>query len=221
MWSKTQKKLFSLLILAPLLIILILAFDFHAKVQEILQNQQAVKEFANTYPIAGRLLFLLIIILEVVIAPLPGGLLPVATGILFGVIEGTLLSWTGNVLGAILAWTLAHFFGRKLVLRLFSPERIEYYDIFISRHRAIIWILYAIPLLPIDIISFSMGLSNTRFTKFAIGVSISLLPNMIILNFLGEAIITSNLTFMFWFVGIAITVGLIATYIKEKGHKKI
>lgn len=221
MWSLSQRKLFFLLIVAPLLLAVLIGFDFHTRVQEILKHPDELKVLADSYPVVGRLLILLTIILEVVIAPIPGGFLPVVTGILFGFVEGTVLSWTGNVLGALLAWTLAHFLGRSLVVKLVSREKLNYYDVFISRHHVIIWILYVLPLFPIDIISFSMGLSSIRFTKFALGVSISLLPNMMLLNALGEAIITSNVTMIFWFIGIAIVVGLIATYLKERNHRAV
>ncbi len=115
----------------------------------------------------------------------------------------------------MLSFTIARKFGRRIVERLVPPKKLKFYDGFIERHHIFIWLMYIVPVFPYDIISFSLGLSKVRFRMFAIIVGIALLPDMWLLNVLGNGIYNSNISRILWGIGILIIIALLISFIKE------
>lgn len=191
-------------------------FLFSEHLISLFDNPSKLRLITINYPILGPLLIIGLIIAEVVIAPLPGGFLPIVTGFLFGFWLGTFYSWTGNVGGAAIAWGLAHFLGRPFIKHFVKEEKIRYYDTFIIRRQVLIWFLYIIPLFPIDVISFSMGLSRISFKKFIFIAAIALLPNMFLLNLLGDYIYNSEIVYFLWLIGVIILLFLMYAFLKER-----
>jgi len=190
-----------------------------------LDNSESLKDvdtwrfLAEEYPIAAPFIIIIFIVIEVVIAPLPGGFLPIVTGFLFGPIMGTLYSWTGNVLGAMLAWYLAHTFGRSLVKRLVKKSTLDFYDNFLKSKQHLIWILYAIPLFPVDVISLSLGLSNITFKRFTLMITLALLPSMFILNYLGDIIYETRIAALFLIISLGLVLYFVVSFTKEWRQK--
>lgn len=121
--------------------------------------------------------------IEVVIAPIPGGVPPIVAGALFG-IEGLLYVWLGNVLGSTIAFWLARLFGLKLVLKI--DRKFDQHTYLEQVQK--LWVFYFIPLMPVDILSFAMGLSQVKFRTFFAVSSIGFLVSMGILTLFGDSL---------------------------------
>lgn len=133
---------------------------------------------------------------EVVIAPLPGGWLTIATGYLFGPWLGFLISYIGMSLGSIIAFELARHLGQPFVRRLVKPEQFQAYGEKLHASQWGIFLLYVIPLFPVDIVSLLLGLSGIKRQRFWLLMSLGYLPNTFILNFVGNAIAAPEYQFM-------------------------
>ncbi len=136
----------------------------------------------------GPLVMIGLIVIEVVIAPLPGGWLAIATGYLFGSWPGFIYAYIGNVLGSLIAFALARYFGQRFVQKIVSLENYERYSHKLSRSSLGIGLLYAIPLFPIDVISMLLGVSGITRRRFLTIMLLGFIPNMAIMNFVGGAI---------------------------------
>lgn len=145
-------------------------------------------QFIDTLGWAGPFVMIGLIAGEVVVAPLPGGWLSLATGYLFGPAAGFAYAYIGNLLGALIAFELARAFGQPFVRRLVAEEKYERYSQKMRRSRLGLILLYAIPLFPIDIVSLLLGISGVPRRRFITIIAIGFLPNMAILNFVGGAI---------------------------------
>ncbi|EKD76482.1 MAG: hypothetical protein ACD_43C00095G0003, partial [uncultured bacterium] len=120
--------------------------------------------------------------------PLPGGWLAIATGYLFGSWPGFIYAYIGNVLGSLIAFALARYFGQRFVQKIVSLENYERYSHKLSRSSLGIGLLYAIPLFPIDVISMLLGVSGITRRRFLTIMLLGFIPNMAIMNFVGGAI---------------------------------
>lgn len=109
----------------------------------------------------GAFMYVLIMMTAVIVAPfetLP--LLPVAAT-LWGANVAAILTIVGWTIGSLVAFTLARKFGRKLVYRFTDNNTLEEWAGKLPR-RQIFWLVaFARFLLPIDVISYAVGL----FTK--------------------------------------------------------
>lgn len=173
--------------LAVTLLVLIIVYIILERTIFLL-NGEEFTGFIESLGWAGPLVMVGLITVEVLVAPLPGGWLSVATGYLFGSTLGFIYAYIGNALGAWLAFELARVFGRPLVRRLVSEEKFERYQHKINRSSLGLGLLYAIPLFPIDVISLLLGISGISRKHFLLAMLLGFIPNMALLNFVGGAI---------------------------------
>lgn len=140
----------------------------------------------------GPLVMIGLITIEVIIAPLPGGWLAIATGYIFGPWLGFIYAYCGNILGSVVAYELARHFGRPFVQHFISAAKYQTYSEKLQTSGLGIALLYAIPLFPVDIISLLLGLTTVSRRHFLLWMMVGFIPNMIVLNFLGETISAPN-----------------------------
>lgn len=151
------------------------------------KDLQAVQDLIQSFGILGPFFVIIFFILDVVIVPIPGPLVAIAAGYLYGKLTGTIISVVGNILGSVIAFCLARKFGRPFVEKLISEKELSHFDgIFKKRGLHALWIGYIFPIFPSDTISYAAGLSKVKFRTFFIIMSIGFIPNMFILNFYGN-----------------------------------
>ena len=121
--------------------------------------------FTHTGP-AAQLLFVLLIITEVIIAPIPGGVISLLGAAHFGFLRGWMLLYIGNVLGANAAFLLARHLGRPFVKRAVPKKHRKPYEKLMHKYPKLFWLAYAIPILPIDILSILLGLTAVKHRTF-------------------------------------------------------
>ena len=134
---------------------------------------------ANTFLSSryGELLYFLITALAVFIAPISTlPLLPFAVS-LWGPIEAsvlTIIAWTS---GSVLVFCLSRKYGRKLVARLADLERIESWSELVPE-KNIFWIIVFMRfLLPVDVLSYALGLfSKIELKKYLLATILGLTP---------------------------------------------
>lgn len=134
----------------------------------------------------GPFLFIGIIVAEVVIAPIPGGVLPLAAGFLFGFWFGTLYAYIGNVLGSVIAFSLARVLGQPLIERLFPKIKIDQASSFLERHSHHLTLAYMLPIFPVDLMSFLLGLSHFKYRRFLSIIGLGFLPYTLLLSLFGD-----------------------------------
>lgn len=111
-------------------------------------------------------LFLLVVIIEVVIAPIPGGAIGYLGAARFGFWQAWPLLYIGNVIGTTLVFFIARKYGAPLFEENTSQKTRDRYDRLLEGHPALLWFFYTIPLIPVDVLSVLAGLSHMSKRKF-------------------------------------------------------
>jgi len=143
--------------------------------------------------IFGPVVVTAIIALEVIIAPIPGGIVTIGAGYAFGAVWGTILSYVGTMIGTSAAFFLARRFGRPLVERLLDGKKMLVYDYFFKEYgKSMLWFVFILPVFPTDIITFATGLSGIKWKDFMLIAGIAYIPNMVVLNYFGAALFRSG-----------------------------
>lgn len=117
---------------------------------------------------ASRVAFVLLVILEVVIAPIPGGVIAFLASAAWGFWQSWPLHYLGNVLGGLLVFWLARTLGKPFVDRHLDAERRERLERTLLGRPWLVWVVYAVPVFPIDTVSVVLGLSNLGRRRFAL-----------------------------------------------------
>lgn len=111
-------------------------------------------------------LFVLVVILEVVIAPIPGGAVGYMGAARFGFLGAWPLLYLGNVVGTTIAFFLARRIGTPLFEENVSAKTRARYDHILTHHPVLLWTVYSVPLIPVDVLSVLAGLSHMSARRF-------------------------------------------------------
>lgn len=124
----------------------------------------------------GPLLFFLVIVTEVIVAPIPGGVIAFVGSAQLGFWTAWPILYAGNVIGSNVLFHLARRFGRPWVERHTKEKQRLRYERALARHPRLLWIPYAFPIFPIDAISALLGISGLRRRWFLL-ITLLALPS--------------------------------------------
>jgi len=143
----------------------------------------------DSYGIWSRLIFIGMVVLQVVVAFIPGEPIELAAGYAFGFIEGTLLTLAGFLIGSLLVFLLVRKFGVKLVEVFFSADKINSFSFLKNpkKTKAIAFILMLIPGTPKDFLSYFAGLTHLSLKTWMLIVAVGRLPSLITSTATGAA----------------------------------
>lgn len=118
---------------------------------------------------------------------IPGSLLTLAAGAIFGIAEGTAAVFTGAVLGSSAAFLIGRYLARPLVQRrVASDPRFERIDRAVAREGwKIVGLLRLSPLLPYNALNYALGLTGVSFRDYLIG-AVGMLPGTLLYVYSGR-----------------------------------
>ncbi|MFQ5515368.1 MAG: TVP38/TMEM64 family protein [Myxococcota bacterium] len=136
----------------------------------------------------GPLVFVLGYALAVV-GFLPGSVLTLAGGALFGIAEGTVLVFVAAVLGSSLAFFLARHVARgALERRLSDNARFTAIDRAVARQgRRIVFLLRLSPVFPFSLLNYALGLTRVSFADYTIA-SLGMIPGTLLYVYAGRVL---------------------------------
>lgn len=130
--------------------------------------------------------FVVLQILQVVAAPIPGELTGVAGGYVYGETLGFILSTLGLAIGSWVAFELASILGRPFVERFVSQDVLHKFDFLTTNTGTLIcFLLFLIPGFPKDYLCLLLGLSRMKLSTFLIVSNIGRLPGTYLLTVQG------------------------------------
>jgi uncharacterized membrane protein YdjX (TVP38/TMEM64 family) len=141
---------------------------------EIFFNQEAIENFINGLGIWGPVVFFLLQVLQVIIAPIPGNILTMVGGALFGLWTGFWLAYTANIVGSVLGFLIARKAGRAVIAKLIGAEKFNRYMEKIgtesagARTKILLILVVLLPFLPSDIMCLAAGVTPMSFRAFVI-----------------------------------------------------
>jgi len=122
-----------------------------------------------------------------VVAFVPGSLLTLAAGAVFGLLEGTVLVLLGATLGSAAAFLLARTAAREAVARRVEGDRrFAAIDRAIERQgRRIVFLLRLSPVFPFNLLNYALGLTRVRLADYVVA-SLGMLPGTLLYVYSGK-----------------------------------
>lgn len=175
MGEKQKKTVYSFAVSAFILIMVAVGWFIGRPMIRLAQDPEAFRLWVDSYGIWGRLLFVGIVVFQVLIAFVPGEPIELAAGYIFGVLEGSLLTMGGFLLGSWIIFVLVRRFGVKLVEVFFSKEKIREVSFLKNpkKSKVLAFVLMTIPGTPKDFLSYFAGLMPISLKEWLSIVAIS------------------------------------------------
>lgn len=144
----------------------------------------------------GRVLFVGMVVLQVLVAFIPGEPIELAAGYAFGFWEGTALTLVGFLIGSWLVFALVRKFGVKLVEVFFPRNKIAELGFLKNpkKTRIVAFILMLIPGTPKDFLSYFAGLTQLTTLEWLTIVAVARIPSLITSTITGAAAGRENYT---------------------------
>lgn len=141
-------------------------------------KMETLRAFFDSWGIFAPIIYVLIVMVEVVVAPIPGTLIYLPGGFVFGGFLGGTLSLIGNVLGAgISCMLMRSLVGTSLMQSLARNEKLIRYQRAIDRHGFLIVLLLRInPLTSSDLVSYAAGLTTIPVRTVMLATLVGMAP---------------------------------------------
>lgn len=198
--EKKQKRRVIISVLKILLLLLIVVgiplylYFFRLDFLKSFNDVDAIVALLNQHKSKSIIIYISFQILQVVISVIPGQVVQMAAGYLFGFWQALLFALSGAVIGTSISFWLAKLLGRDFLHIFFGEEKMNYYIERLNSNRAytLVFFLYLIPGLPKDMISYAAGASEMRFKAFITLSTVGRLPGMIGCLLMGTMAETEN-----------------------------
>ena len=161
------------------------------------QEPERFRQWVDQQGPLAPLLFTGMVILQVIVAVIPGEPLEIAAGYAFGAVEGTILCVLGTFLGGILVFLLVRRFGLRAVEISFSPEKLQRLRFLHNERRLARWVflIFFLPGTPKDVMCYFVGLTSMPLRTWALISAVARLPSIITSTVGGNALGMGEYTF--------------------------
>jgi uncharacterized membrane protein YdjX (TVP38/TMEM64 family) len=173
------------------------------------RDRAAVEAYLEGVGVWGPLLYLLLLGLQVLTVIIPGHILMITAGYLYGFGGGLGLNLIGTVVASQLAFILSRWAGKPLVQRLVPAVLFERWHSLAQRQGFLFYLLcFWFPVIPSNVTNYLGGLSSISFWLFFLANLLGRLPGLIILTFLGAYGV--QLTWQQWLLIVVACIILVA-----------
>ena len=180
------------------------------KLYDILHDHHRLKGFISSFGASSPIVYVLLQIMQVVIAPIPGGAIEFLGGYLFGAKAGFLYSMIGLLLGSWLAFSLARIFEKVAVEKFVSEQTRNKFDYLVEHQGAILsFILFLIPGFPKDALCYILGLTPMHVGIFLIISTVGRIPGTLMATLQGAKAFDHQYKFFLILMGISTLVILV------------
>lgn len=117
---------------------------------------------------------------------LPGGLLTLAGGAIFGTLPGALYSLTGATIGATLAFLLARYVASDWVAARLHAKLPALMDGIEAEGWKFVGLVRLVPILPFNALNYALGLTPVRLAHYVWASFVFMLPGALAYSYLGH-----------------------------------
>ncbi|MDX2497433.1 MAG: VTT domain-containing protein [Desulfobacterales bacterium] len=177
----------------------------------IFTDRDQIKVFIASFGSGAPLVFIIIQILQVLLAPFPGEATGFIGGFLFGPAKGFLYSSIGLTLGSLLNFSVGRFLGKHYVRKLIPAHQLERLDRIVKRQGVIVlFVLFVFPGFPKDYLCLFLGLTALPLTVFLLIATIGRMPGTLMLSLQGSYVFEQRYGLFAWIMGVCLIIVFLA-----------
>lgn len=173
-----------------------LAWDVIAKgpLMQLLSNRDELVRVMNDFGPWAPFFYVMLQVLQTVVAPIPGQIVGGVGGFLFGH-WGILWTTIGSIIGFWLVFLIARRFGRPLLEKIFKKSVVDKFDFIINARGAslILFAIFLLPGFPDDVVCYIAGLTKLSIKRLMLIAILGRFPTIVVTNFIGAGLGENNL----------------------------
>jgi uncharacterized membrane protein YdjX (TVP38/TMEM64 family) len=181
--GKSSGNLFKVIVAAAMIVVLVVAAELF-DLQQVLHDALT---WISGLGVLGPIIFAGLYILACVLS-LPGFILTLGAGAIFGVITGFIAVSIGSTLGAACAFLIGRYLARDLVAgRITGNERFKAIDEAVGREGWKIVLLTRLsPVFPFNLLNYAFGLTKVSLKHYFFATWLGMIPGTVMYVYIGS-----------------------------------
>lgn len=166
----------------------------------------------------GFLILLGLQFLQIVVAFIPGEVVQVAAGMLYGPWLGGLIIFVGCVISSAFIFALVHKLGAPFVQSMVPAKYLNKFRKFelTGKLNIIVFVLFLIPGLPKDVFTYLVPLTDMRMRTFLLLSNIGRIPGIIVSTYAADGLVEGRIVESVVIFAVAAVVALLGIVFRER-----
>lgn len=178
---------------------------------ELFSSQERIESVVRDAGFFGPFVFMLLQILQILVAPVPGQVTAFAAGFLFGPFFGTLYAMMGATLGFALVFMLARKLGRPFVEYFVDKKTLKKFDYLVEgRGVFVFFLIFLFPFFPDDLICYVAGLTKLPLKTLLVVSVLGRLPSNLVLVLAGHGAAETDFTLVIFLAATSLVIIAVA-----------
>lgn len=222
--SKATANKFKIPIILALIVFGFVVFWFRIPIWEkitdlyrLFSDREKIRLLISAFGTSAPPVFMLIQILQVIFAPVPGEATGFIGGYLFGTLPGFIYSSIGLTVGSWLNFVIGRFVGERYVRKRIPAHQFQKIDGLVKRQGVIVlFILFLFPGFPKDYLCLALGVSTLPMKIFILLAGIGRIPGTFALSLQGEFLYEQNYVLLGIMIAACLILALVCYGYREK-----
>ncbi len=169
-------------IIVTVVLLLALGWLIGRPLMDALRNKESFRTWIQAQGVMKYFIMCGLMIVQIIIAVIPGGPIEVAAGYAFGTWVGALVCVLGAALGSALVFWATRKYGMKLVRVFVTQKKIASFRFLQDSKRLNIatFVVFLIPGMPKDILTYLAGITPIKMSAFLLLTSVARFPSILL-----------------------------------------
>ena len=183
-------------------------------------REELMKMFEKFDTFWSIVIFVGIQALQVIIAIIPP--IQIVGGMMFGWFFGAILSFAGVMLGTFMIFMLVRIIGKPIVEAFVDSKNLERFEFLQDEDKlvGILIILYVIPGVPKDVLSYIVPLTKVSRRDFFLYVMPFRIPAVVLSTVFGQSVVTGSYVLAFILIGVFVLTAILGIVFRNKIFEK-
>lgn len=171
----------------------------------------------------GFLILLGLQFLQIVVAFIPGEVVQVAAGMLYGPWVGALVIFVGCVLSSAFIFALVHRLGAPFVQSMVPTQYLEKFRRFEASGKLniTVFILFLIPGLPKDVFTYLVPLTDMRMRTFLVLSNVGRIPGIVVSTYAADGLVDGRIWESIVIFAVAAVIAILGIVFRERIMKML
>ncbi len=202
---------------ALMVIVVILIWPYIHEAFEPGGLSRVIDDVRNAGPL-GFLILLATQFMQIVVAFIPGEVVQMAAGMMYGPWLGAAVVLLGCIISSAFVFAVVHHLGAPFVRDMVPTKYLDKFNAFEESGKLsiVVFILFLIPAMPKDTFTYLVPLTNMRMRDFLVLSNVGRIPGIVISTYAANGLVDGNITQSIIIFAVVAVIAIVAIVFRDK-----
>lgn len=203
--------------LALMVVIMVLLWPYIHEVFEPGGLSRVIDDVRNAGPL-GFLILLAMQFMQIVVAFIPGEVVQMAAGMMYGPWLGAAVILLGCIISSAFVFVVVHRLGAPFVQDMVPTKYLDKFCAFEKSGKLsiVVFVLFLIPAMPKDTFTYLVSLTNMRMRDFLVLSNVGRIPGIVISTYAANGLVDGNITQSIIIFAVVAVIAIVAIVFRDK-----